>query len=524
MAWYDEAVFYHIYPLGLTGAPAQNEYGEPVHRLNALIPWIDHIKKIGCTGLYIGPLFESVGHGYETTDYRKLDVRLGTNEDLKKFVSLCHEAGIRVILDGVFNHTGRDFFAFKDLKEHRENSRYRDWYCNVNFWGNNEYNDGFSYDNWGGYNLLVKLNQRNPEVRDYLLDTVRFWVSEFDIDGLRLDAADVLDFGFMQSLRGLADTVKPDFWLMGEVIHGDYSRWVNERTLHSVTNYHLHKALYNAHNDHNYFEIAHTVKRQMDLGLGRDVRLYSFVDNHDVERIYTKLRNKAHYLPVHVLLYTLPGIPSVYYGSEFGIEGRKERGSDASIRPSIDLAEMNAQENACLEIVKALGQIHRNESALWYGDYRELQLTTAKYAFARGDIIITVNNENGNAEFDLPAAGTDPVYKGALSGRTAQAVNGRIHIDLQGNSGEIWIPQSGERQIYEPVKIDLQENVQKETEAFQMPERAVNKSYEEMTVPELQAEILAKMAANGNVSDRMKQDVMENVYRNSLLNWVRSFR
>ena len=116
MAWYDEAVFYHIYPLGLTGAPKQNSYGEPVHRLNTILPWISHIKEIGCNAIYIGPLFESVGHGYETTDYKKLDSRLGTNEDLTNFVELCHKAGIRVILDGVFNHTGRDFFAFQDIK------------------------------------------------------------------------------------------------------------------------------------------------------------------------------------------------------------------------------------------------------------------------------------------------------------------------------------------------------------------------------------------------------------------------
>ena len=115
MSWYNEAVFYHIYPLGLAGAPKQNEYGEPVHRLNTLLPWIDHIKEIGCTALYIGPLFESVGHGYETTDYRKLDSRLGDNEDLKNFVATCHEKGIKVIFDGVFNHTGRDFFAFKEI-------------------------------------------------------------------------------------------------------------------------------------------------------------------------------------------------------------------------------------------------------------------------------------------------------------------------------------------------------------------------------------------------------------------------
>ena len=91
MSWYNEAIFYHIYPLGLTGAPKQNEYAEPVHRLNTLLPWIDHIKEIGCTALYIGPLFESVGHGYETTDYKKLDSRLGTNEDLTAFVKACHD-------------------------------------------------------------------------------------------------------------------------------------------------------------------------------------------------------------------------------------------------------------------------------------------------------------------------------------------------------------------------------------------------------------------------------------------------
>ena len=522
MAWYENTVFYHIYPLGLTGAPEKNDYGTPVHRLNELVPWISHIKNIGCSGLYIGPLFESVGHGYETTDYRKLDSRLGTNEDLKAFVRLCHEAGIRVILDGVFNHTGRDFFAFQDLLKYREGSMYRDWYCNVNFYGNNEYNDGFSYDNWGGYNLLVKLNQRNPQVRDYLLDTVRFWVSEFDIDGLRLDAADVLDFDFMRALRSLADTVKEEFWLMGEVIHGYYTRWVNEQTLHSVTNYHLHKALYSGHNDHNYFEIAHTVRRQMDMGLGRDVQLYSFVDNHDVERIYTKLQNKAHYLPVHILLYTLPGIPSVYYGSEFGIEGRKERWSDASLRPCLDLDSLLSEKSPCLDLIRALGSIHAGESALWYGDYRELQLTTTQYAFARGDLIITVNNSDQPAYFDVPAEGS---FRGALSGNEISASDGRLQMEIPGCGGEIWVPAGSERRVYTPVKIKISKPEEQVADALPEPERAVpGKPYEEMNVSELQAEILAKMAANGPVTDRMRQEVMENVYPDSLLNWVKSFR
>ena len=519
MAWYDEAVFYHIYPLGLTGAPAQNDYGEPARRLNGLIPWIGHIKSIGCTGLYIGPLFESVGHGYETTDYRKLDSRLGTNEDLKAFVAQCHQAGIRVILDAVFNHTGRDFFAFRDLKANREASPYRDWYCRVDFYGNNEYNDGFSYENWGGYNLLAKLNLRCGAVRDYLLDTVKGWIGEFDIDGLRLDAADVLDFDFMRALRAATSAWKPDFYLMGEVIHGEYGRWANDQTLHAVTNYHLHKALYSGHNDHNYFEIAHTVKRQADLG--RENRLYNFADNHDVERIFTRLRNKAHYLPVHVLLYTLPGVPSLYYGSEFGVEGRKERGSDASLRPCLRLEDYAA--SPCRDLIAALGVLRGRESALAFGEYREAQLTTEQYAFFRGDVIVTVNNADRPAAFDLQA---DGVYAGALTGARAQAENGRLHLEIGPCGGEIWLPGNG-RTYAEPVRPAVQWQAAEEPKGMQQtaePRRAEGKALEDMTVEELQAEVLARLAACGPVTDRMRREVADNVYRDSLLNWVRSFR
>ena len=437
MAWYEEAVFYHIYPLGLLGTPENNAYGEPAHRLGELREWVRHMKDCGFTALYFGPCFSSGSHGYDTKDYRRVDERIGDNGDLKEFVRFCHEEGIRVILDGVFNHTGRDFFAFRDLKEHRENSRYRNWYCNVNFWGNNSYGDGFSYEGWGGYDLLPKLNLQDPEVRGYHFDTVRFWVSEFDIDGLRLDAADVLDQGFMHDLRGLTDSLKPDFWLMGEVIHGEYGRWVNEGALHSVTNYALHKALYSAHNDHNYFEIAHTIRRQREMGLGDSVHLYDFVDNHDVARIMSKLRDKRHFLPVHVLLYALPGIPSVYYGSEFGLEGRKERGSDASLRPALSLADLTSKENDCLLVIKALGKVYQAQPALWYGEYREIDLTNTRYAFLRGDVLITVTNSDSEEWFDLGLEGS---YVGALSGRTIQAEGGRLRFPLEGNSAEIWVP------------------------------------------------------------------------------------
>ena len=404
MAWYDSAVFYHIYPLGLCGCPHDNN-GETGAHFDKLNEWAEHAKRIGCNAIYIGPLFESGSHGYDTTDYRLVDRRLGTNDDFKQFVKNCHANDVKVIVDGVFNHTGRDFFAFQDIKQNRENSRYKDWYCNVNFWGNNEYNDGFSYDNWGGYNLLAKLNLWNSEVKNYHLETVKFWVDEFDIDGIRLDAADVLDFGFMKELRSFCNGLKPDFWLMGEVIHGDYSRWANNDMLHSVTNYELHKGLYSGHNDHNYFEIAHTIKRLN--GIVGDKKLYTFCDNHDVARIYNKLNNKAHMYNVAILVYTVPGIPSIYYGSEFGIPGNKENGSDWNLRPDLNLADFN-EKDELPALYTTLGHLKQRFPELTYGDYRELYLTTGQFAFARcldGRAVVTAlnNADNGaHMEINLP--------------------------------------------------------------------------------------------------------------------------
>lgn len=559
MAWYDEAIFYHIYPLGLCDAPKENSYGEPVHRLNSLKPWINHIKEIGCNAIYIGPLFESVGHGYETTDYKKLDSRLGNNKDLADFVADCHAKGIRVILDGVFNHTGRDFFAFQDIQKNREASPYKDWYCNVNFGGNTEYNDGFSYENWGGYNLLVKLNQQNPAVRDYICDVIRFWVSEFDIDGIRLDAADVLDFEYMKALRHVANEVKPEFWLMGEVIHGDYTRWVNEGTLHSVTNYHLHKALYSGHNDHNYFEIAHTVKRLYEMGGNRPdgLKLYNFVDNHDVERIYTKLTDKAHMSPVHVLLYTLPGVPSIYYGSEFGLEGKKENYSDASLRPALCLDDFKdaIEKNPYTNLIAKLGEIRGRVPALSYGDYRELLLTNRQYAFSRSidgqTAIVTVNNDASDYVMTVPADGCAE-YIGALSGQKTSVSNGTIAVNIPANSGEIWIPVSDSTpsthvpelaQDAEPVsKAELETKpetgavpkaettpeaeAKPETETkseTKTPATSGEATFEEGKIAGLQEAILAIMEKNGPVTDQMRNDVRNQTHYGSLINWIKSF-
>ena len=490
MAWYDKAVIYHIYPLGLCGCPHTNN-GESANHFKKLNDWATHAAKLGFSCIYIGPLFESEGHGYETTDYRMVDRRLGTNEDFKNFVKHCHDMGVKVIVDGVFNHTGRTFFAFDDLRKNREGSRYRDWYCNVNFWGNTEYNDGFSYDNWGGYNLLAKLNMHNPEVRSYHFDTVRMWVNEFDIDGIRLDAADVLDHNFMRELRGVTDGLKADFWLMGEVIHGDYSRWANGDMLHSVTNYELHKGLYSGHNDHNYFEIAHSVKRL--LGICGKTRLYTFVDNHDVERIHTKLNNKAHLMNVMLLDYTLPGIPSVYYGSEYGIDGKKGGGDDWVLRPCLELADFD-DNDALPALIKRLGELKRDYPELTDGEYKELTLTTGQYSYARilnGKAVITaLNNSDSPAHMEIPLP-----------------VNASVAIDL--------LEKKEEEPVEELVEEEVIEEVVEEEAVEEKPEdnKTFKMSVEESAALAFDAAELADMLKKANRAMERNSPEAEDILR-----------
>lgn len=445
--WYEEAIFYHIYPLGLLGAPKTHTEEGTVHRLRELDGWVRHMKECGFTATYIGPLFESTSHGYDTKDYKQVDSRLGDNEDLKHFVKLCHENGIRVVVDGVFNHTGREFFAFQDIQKNRENSPYRYWYQDVSFEGNTHYNDGFYYKAWHNCFELANLNLWDRGVKDYLLDVVRFWIDEFDIDGIRLDCADCLQFDFMKELRWVTSQKKEDFWLMGEVIHGDYARWVNPETLHSVTNYELWKGLYSGHNDHNYFEIAHTIRRQFDAngGIYRGCRLYSFVENHDVDRIVNKLNEKDFLQSVYTLLYTLPGIPSVYYGGEWGVEGRKEGTCDNGLRPRLVLSEM--EERAPIPELKGLlcrlGAVRRENPALADGVYRELMLTNRQYAFARilGDsaVVVAVNNDSNPAHFEINCPVSAGGAREALTDTGAELRDGRIIWEMPAYGSAVFI-------------------------------------------------------------------------------------
>lgn len=380
-----ECIFYQIYPIGFCGAPYKNE-GEPVtNRIKAIEKWIPHMKSLHINALYLGPIFESGCHGYDTHDFRAIDRRLGTNEDFKAVCKALRDNGIHLILDGVFNHVGRGFFAFQDVKKNRENSPYCSWFSGLRFDRNNKYGDGFGYDNWAGYDLLVKLNLRNPDVKEYILSAVDMWIDEFGIEGLRLDAADCIDHDFFRELRRRTEAKNPDFWLMGEITcASDYRVWMNDDMLHSVTNYECYKGLYSSLNSKNLFEIAHGFNRQFgEWGLYRDKTLYNFVDNHDVNRIVNMLTEAHSRKNVYTMMYTMPGVPSIYYGSEWGIEGKKENHSDLPLRPCIDIDNPDITDPELMEHIKELGRIRLASPALMKGGYESVQIMNEQFVFAR---------------------------------------------------------------------------------------------------------------------------------------------
>ena len=412
MNWFENAVFYHIYPIGYFGCPRQNDFtSEPTHKILRVIDDIPHIKKLGCNAVYFGPVFESSAHGYDTADYTKIDRRLGTNEDFKKVCDALHENGIRVVLDGVFNHVGRDFWAFRDVRENKLGSAKKDWFHVRE--GNDGYNDGFWYEGWEGHYELVKLNLYNPEVKQYLKDCITGWKKEFGIDGLRLDVAYCLDLNFLKELHGHCKWLAEDFFLLGETLHGDYNKWMNPEMLDSVTNYECYKGLFSSFNDMNMFEIAHSINRQFgseNWCLYRGKHLYTFVDNHDVNRIASMLKTKEHLPDIYTLMFMMPGIPAVYYGSEFGVLGDKNQGGDDQLRPEFDLEKMKSEGIRDLTAhIKALAEIQKEHPAASQGDYKQVQLTNRQYAFSRsaeGETLLTVINADSNPfTFNLNTSG-----------------------------------------------------------------------------------------------------------------------
>ena len=421
--WAYESVFYQIYPLGFCGAPLSND-GVMVPRIQKVKEWIPHLQKLHIGAIYFSPVFESDNHGYDTRDFRKIDCRLGSNQDFKEVCDALHQAGIRVVLDGVFNHVGRGFWAFQDVLHSRESSPYRDWF-HINFGGNNGYNDGLWYEGWEGHYELVKLNLRNPAVVDHLLDCIRGWVEEFGIDGLRLDVAYCLELDFLRRLRSFCDGLKPEFFLLGEMLHGDYNQRMNDQMLHSVTNYECYKGLYSSFNCMNMFEIGFSLNRQFgpeNWTLYRGKHLFNFADNHDVTRLASILTEPRHVKPLYGMLFGMPGIPCIYYGSEWGAEGKKQDG-DPALRPCFE----KPLENDLTQWISACAKAFSSSKALQYGSYRTVMQQNHQLIFERKfedqRVLVAINAsaEPYHAHFD------------AQAGRARDLITGEVH-DFGGGS------------------------------------------------------------------------------------------
>ncbi len=439
--WFNESNIYQIYPLGMCGCPFENPFPPEDHDITAETPaadgragacgrdsadetpetaasgredkdrapilkvlnYIDHIKACGFDTVLFNPLFECDEHGYDTRNFRLLDRRLGTNEDLKTVCRALSDAGIRVMLDGVFNHVGRGFFAFQDVLKNREQSPYRNWFY-INFCGNSPYNDGLSYSEWEGCYNLVKLNLSEPAVRDYIFESIRLWHDEFGVTGLRLDVAYCIDRDFLRALRTFTRSLDPEFFLFGEIMHGDYKTILQDDMMDSVTNYECRKGLVSSMNSMNLFEIAYSLNRQFGKDpwcLYTGKQLISFVDNHDVTRAASEVRDEKQLKPLYGLMFGMPGIPVVYYGSEWGMKGEKSHG-DRDLR----LPAPEPLHNELTDVISSLAKARKESRALIYGDYNQLLVTNKQLIFERsveGERVIVAVNADGEsftAHFD----------------------------------------------------------------------------------------------------------------------------
>ena len=312
--WADHAIFWQVYPLGFTGAePSALAAGEPVaHRLDQLENWLDYAIELGCSGLLLGPVFAAETHGYDTVDHFRIDSRLGDDETFDRLVAAARSRGLRIVLDGVFNHVGRSFDPPPE------------WFRRSA--------DG-STEVFEGHEHLVALDHSNPAVVQNVVDVMCHWLDR-GVDGWRLDVAYQVAPEFWREVLAHTRPRYPDAWFFGEQIHGDYAGYVSASGLDSVTQYELWKAIWSSLNDRNFFELAHALKRH-DALLDTFVP-QTFVGNHDVTRLASKLSDERHFGHALAILFAVAGVPSIYYGDEQAFRGIKEdrAGGDDAIRPA----------------------------------------------------------------------------------------------------------------------------------------------------------------------------------------------
>jgi glycosidase len=324
--WADHAIWWHVYPLGFTGAErAALPPGEPVrHRLDHLAAWLDYAIELGCNGLLLGPVFAAETHGYDTVDHFRIDPRLGDEDDFDALVTAADARGLRIVLDGVFNHVGRGFPAFAAAVKGGPGTPAARWFRHDHATGD--------YAVFEGHRHLVELDHDEPAVLGYVIEVMSHWLGR-GAAGWRLDAAYAVPPSFWSKVLPAVRESFPDAWFMGEMIHGDYAAYAAEAGLDAVTQYEVWKAVWSSLNDRNLFELDHALGRH-NVFLG-GVTPQTFVGNHDVTRLATVLNDERHFGHALAVLLCVGGVPSVYYGDEQAFRGLKEHreGGDDEIRP-----------------------------------------------------------------------------------------------------------------------------------------------------------------------------------------------
>lgn len=370
--WTEHVIWWHVYPLGFVGADTTGDEKTPTHRLRQLEAWLDYLVDLGANGLALGPIFRSSSHGYDTIDYFEIDPRLGDTDDLDRLIEAAHSRGIRIMLDGVFNHVGREFaplLAALADPEAPENALFR-------------HSDSGELEVFEGHGALVALDHDNPQVADYVVSVMNHWLDR-GIDAWRLDAAYSVATAFWAKVLVRVRQQHPQVYVLGEVLHGDYASFVRDGGLDSVTQYELWQAIWHSIAEANFFELDWALTRHNEFL--ETFAPYTFLGNHDVTRIATQIADDRHHSHALVLLLTLGGTPAIYYGDERGLEAVKEEriGGDDAIRPAYPRTpqELPAHGEHVLALHRELIALRRRHPWLHGAVSSPVELTNERYVY-----------------------------------------------------------------------------------------------------------------------------------------------
>jgi cyclomaltodextrinase / maltogenic alpha-amylase / neopullulanase len=422
--WVEHAIWWQVYPLGFVGAhPADPPPGADEHRMRRIVEWLDHAVELGTSGIALGPIFQSRTHGYDTTDHHRIDQRLGDDEDFDELVAEAHRRGLRVLLDGVFNHIGTDFPRYRDALAGNDPSWFR--------------RSGGEFQTFEGHGELIALNHDNPDVVDYTVDVMTHWLGR-GVDGWRLDAAYAVPDRFWAQVLPRVREQFADAWLVGEVIHGDYSAHVRDAGFDSVTQYELWKAIWSSLNDGNFHELDHALQRHNDF---LDVFVpMTFIGNHDVTRIASKLENTRHLEHALVVLLTIGGTPSVYAGDEAAYRGVKEErvGGDDAVRPEFTTPLMGVDEQGrdVYRLHQYLIGLRRRHPWLHTTRTTAEKLTNTQYVFRTrhesNALLVALNVDDASMPFSLDEFGHGEGRIVAGSGAPPQDVISSVEVEPHG--------------------------------------------------------------------------------------------